>query len=54
MFYIAGGIYLVGAIFYGIFASAVRQPWAIDKTEDLKKENGAYENKAVEPDQLQV
>lgn len=28
VFYIAGGIYLAGAIFYGLFASGERQKWA--------------------------
>ncbi|PSN50732.1 Vesicular glutamate transporter 2 [Blattella germanica] len=28
VFYIAGGVYLVGAVFYGLFASGERQKWA--------------------------
>lgn len=28
MFYIAGGIYLAGAVFYGMFASGKLQRWA--------------------------
>ncbi|KAL1131947.1 hypothetical protein AAG570_011558, partial [Ranatra chinensis] len=44
VFYIAGVIYLVGAIFYGTFASAERQPWAKDtvttKPDDQETTNG--------------
>lgn len=28
VFYIAGGVYLAGAVFYGLFASGDRQKWA--------------------------
>lgn len=58
VFYIAGGIYLVGAVFYGIFASAERQPWAIDETEEIhveEKDNHTYANgAAVEPPHQEV
>ncbi|KAG8227727.1 hypothetical protein J437_LFUL008009 [Ladona fulva] len=36
VFYIAGGLYLAGSIFYGIFASGVRQPWAEEETTENK------------------
>ena len=28
VFYLAAAIYLAGAVFYGLFASGERQPWA--------------------------
>lgn len=34
MFSITSGVFLFGAIFYGIFASGERQPWAIVNTEE--------------------
>lgn len=33
VFCISSAIYLFGAIFYGIFASGERQPWAIEKSD---------------------
>jgi hypothetical protein len=30
VFYIAGGFYIFGSVFYGIFASGEMQPWARD------------------------
>lgn len=30
IFYIASGIYLFGAIFYGVFVSGEVQPWAVE------------------------
>ncbi|XP_046392973.1 sialin-like [Ischnura elegans] len=36
VFYIAGGLYLMGAVFYGIFASGVMQPWA----KEVNSSNG--------------
>ncbi|KAH0533702.1 hypothetical protein KQX54_000787 [Cotesia glomerata] len=44
---IAGSIYLIGAIIYGLFASGERQQWALEKkNEDLK----AYTNQAMDYD----
>ncbi|VVC29086.1 Major facilitator superfamily,Major facilitator superfamily domain [Cinara cedri] len=34
VFLISSGIYLLGSVFYGIFASGKRQPWAEIKTEE--------------------
>jgi len=34
VFLISSGLYLFGAIFYAIFSSGVRQPWAEIKTEE--------------------
>ena len=31
MFYITAGMYIVGCIIYGIFASGELQPWAVNK-----------------------
>jgi len=56
VFYIASTIYLVGAIFYGLFASGERQPWAIDKEhtppEKRKPNNHIYDNKAMSDDHV--
>lgn len=51
VFYIASTIYLLGALFYGLFASGERQPWAMDDQiptpQREKEENHAYVNKAM-------
>lgn len=51
VFYIASTIYLLGALFYGLFASGERQPWAMDDhtptPQSEKEENHAYVNKAM-------
>ncbi|XP_066907843.1 vesicular glutamate transporter 3 [Halyomorpha halys] len=55
VFYIAATLYLIGAIFYCIFASAERQPWAMDKEEtNKKKETNAYVNGALSIDETQA
>lgn len=47
VFIIAGLVYLIGAVIYGLFASGERQSWAIEE----KKENGtSYDNAALEVD----
>ncbi|KAF6205216.1 hypothetical protein GE061_019383 [Apolygus lucorum] len=54
VFYISGAIYLIGALFYGTFASAERQPWAMNKTEDNKKKDAtlhAYSNSVMTTDE---
>ena len=33
VFYLTAGVYLFGAIFYGVFASGERQSWAAAKTK---------------------
>ncbi|KAG8036550.1 hypothetical protein G9C98_003872 [Cotesia typhae] len=44
---IAGSIYLIGAIIYGLCASGEKQQWALEKkNEDLK----AYTNQAMDYD----
>ncbi|XP_033219220.1 vesicular glutamate transporter 2.2 isoform X2 [Belonocnema kinseyi] len=49
VFIIAGSVYLIGAVIYGLFASGDKQPWA----DDTKKERGtAYENAAMEVETL--
>lgn len=35
MFYLASGIYLVGAVIYGICASGERQKWADDEDQTV-------------------
>ncbi|XP_054262496.1 vesicular glutamate transporter 1-like [Macrosteles quadrilineatus] len=58
VFYIASTIYLLGALFYGTFASGERQPWALDDSKQstpppaLKNENHAYVNKALSDDNV--
>lgn len=42
VFFISSGIYLVGAIIYGLFCSGERQPWAIDETRP--EQNGIKPN----------
>lgn len=41
VFYISSGIYLFGAVFYGIFVSAELQSWA-KETEPLNSDRGYY------------
>ncbi|XP_067000877.2 sialin [Anabrus simplex] len=48
VFYIASSIYLVGAIFYGVFASGERQEWAKESSSERKDEEHAYTNPALE------
>ncbi|XP_023310014.1 sialin [Anoplophora glabripennis] len=60
VFYISAGIYLVGAVIYGLFASGEIQPWAIE-SEPLNQgvelhvernklqDKMSYENKGFEP-----
>jgi len=55
VFCISSAIYLFGALFYGIFASGDRQPWALDEcagkedrpTKDDEKKVSGYDNHAV-------
>ncbi|XP_060517094.1 uncharacterized protein LOC132696344 [Cylas formicarius] len=39
VFFIAGGLYLFGAIFYGTFASGELQPWAKEEKQTSRVEN---------------
>ncbi|XP_049766857.1 vesicular glutamate transporter 2-like [Schistocerca cancellata] len=53
VFYIASAIYLTGAIFYGLFASGERQPWALEspaQDEERPKDDakGGHVNPALE------
>lgn len=53
VFYIASGVYLFGAIFYGTFASGNLQPWAKKKTfsdEYPMEEPIGHDNKSFQPD----
>jgi len=36
VFYVAAGVYLFGTIFYAIFGSGQRQPWAVELPEPDK------------------
>jgi len=44
VFLISSGIYLFGAVFYAIFASGERQPWAAIKTD----EKNGHDNKTFD------
>ena len=44
MFYIGSATFAVGSIFYGLFASAEKQPWADDDYNDFKDLNDDIEN----------
>lgn len=50
VFYIASAIYLGGAVFYGIFASGERQPWAKEAESQGDEERG-HTNTAMEMDE---
>ncbi|KAF7264752.1 hypothetical protein GWI33_022478, partial [Rhynchophorus ferrugineus] len=38
VFFIAAGIYLFGALFYGLFASGELQPWAVERNDEDKND----------------
>ena len=40
VFFIAAGIYVFGTIFYLIFGSGQRQPWALQPQQPAKDEEG--------------
>ncbi|XP_015604932.1 sialin isoform X2 [Cephus cinctus] len=48
VFFISSGVYLVGAIIYGFFASGERQSWAMEK----KNDDVGHDNVAMEVDKL--
>ncbi|PSN49195.1 hypothetical protein C0J52_10915 [Blattella germanica] len=51
IFYIASGVYLFGAIFYGLFASGEVQSWAKEERQEetnQKKEEHCYTNTAMD------
>ncbi|KAJ3656273.1 hypothetical protein Zmor_015361 [Zophobas morio] len=48
VFCIAGGIFVLGSIVYGIFASGDIQPWAVETEATTEKEDIGYENKSYE------
>ncbi|KAJ8952109.1 hypothetical protein NQ314_007602 [Rhamnusium bicolor] len=60
VFYISSGIYLFGAVIYGLFASGELQSWAIEseplketyETDQRKNQTNqiSYENKSFQPD----
>lgn len=64
VFFISSLIYLFGAIFYGIFASGERQPWAMDdqfeNQNELDNTNSnihyktGYDNQALSLDIMKV
>jgi ACS family sodium-dependent inorganic phosphate cotransporter len=49
VFYIASGVYLLGAVVYGLCASGELQSWAVQQAGNDKEEN-CYANRAMETD----
>lgn len=49
VFIIAGAVYLIGAIVYGLYASGEKQSWAEESNEESKR---SYDNPAMEIDNL--
>ena len=47
VFCISSLIYLFGALFYGIFASGERQPWALDEQTSKKQYDSSKDDKNV-------
>jgi len=52
VFYIASGIYLVGAVVYGLCASGELQSWAKEEDRTDSKAAHSYSNSATEIDVL--
>lgn len=50
VFYIASGLYLLGAVVYGLCASGELQSWAVQEDGNDNKEEHCYANRAVETD----
>jgi ACS family sodium-dependent inorganic phosphate cotransporter len=52
VFYIASGVYLLGAVVYGLCASGEVQSWAVQQAANDKEEENSYVNKAMETDTM--
>ncbi|KAG7199642.1 hypothetical protein KM043_014236 [Ampulex compressa] len=52
VFIIAGSVYLVGAVIYGLCASGEQQSWADDVGQKGRKSKTSYDNPAIEVDTL--
>lgn len=60
MFFLSSGIYLIGAIVYGAFCSAEKQPWVVEIDSDPSFDtDGAsvttargYDNKAMDNSEM--
>lgn len=50
MFLIAGSVYLIGAVIYGLFASGERQSWAVEPKKESVENVTSYDNRALEVD----
>ena len=50
VFYIASGVYLLGAVVYGLCASGEVQSWAVQRAGNDKEEEHCYANRAMETD----
>ncbi|XP_076177673.1 major facilitator superfamily transporter 9 [Ptiloglossa arizonensis] len=52
VFIIAGTVYLLGAVIYGLYASGEKQSWAEDNQETEEETKQSYDNPAMEIDNL--
>ncbi|XP_076751180.1 major facilitator superfamily transporter 9 [Xylocopa sonorina] len=52
VFIIAGAVYLIGAVIYGIYASGEKQSWADKCKEENVESKRSYDNPAMEIDNL--
>ncbi|XP_078048351.1 major facilitator superfamily transporter 9 isoform X2 [Augochlora pura] len=52
VFIIAGAVYLLGAVIYGLYASGEKQSWANDQWKTEMEPKRSYENPAMEVDNL--
>lgn len=52
IFIIAGAIYLIGAIIYGLYASGEKQKWAQENETENIESKRSYDNPAMEIDNL--
>ncbi|XP_043263381.1 vesicular glutamate transporter 2-like [Colletes gigas] len=52
VFIIAGAVYLLGALIYGLYASGEKQSWADDDQKTEEDTKRSYDNPAMEIDNL--
>ena len=52
MFIIAGAVYLLGAVIYGLYASGEKQSWAEEGHKTDEESKKSYDNPAMEVDNL--
>ncbi|XP_012344677.1 vesicular glutamate transporter 2.2 isoform X2 [Apis florea] len=54
VFIIAGAIYLIGAIIYGLYASGEKQKWAQENEKENIESKRSYDNPAMEIDNYRI